>query len=73
MGQSSSKSDSSKLPFEPEIQKPDSEWRKELSPEAYNVLRQAGTEMAFTGKVCSKSIDGLIMPLSDHIYNLVLE
>jgi peptide-methionine (R)-S-oxide reductase len=31
------------------IEKSDEQWRKELSPEQYRVLRQAGTEMAFTG------------------------
>jgi len=32
------------------VQKPDEEWRKELSPEQFYVTRKAGTEPAFTGK-----------------------
>src|SRR6478609_5715639 len=32
------------------ITKTDEEWRKQLTPEQYAVLRQKGTERAFTGK-----------------------
>jgi len=32
------------------IARTDEEWRRQLSPEQYQVARQAGTEPAFTGK-----------------------
>ena len=32
------------------IHKTDEEWRRELTPEQYRILRQKGTEPAFTGK-----------------------
>ncbi len=34
----------------PEIQKPDEQWRQELTREQYDVLRRGHTEPAFTGK-----------------------
>ena len=32
------------------VKKSDSEWKKELTPEQYRVLREKGTEAAFTGE-----------------------
>jgi peptide-methionine (R)-S-oxide reductase len=37
----------------------DEEWRSRLTPEQYAVLRQAGTEQAFTGKYVDTEDDGL--------------
>ena len=42
----------------PEVSKTDEQWRQELSPEQYEVLRQAGTERPFSGKYVHNHDDG---------------
>ena len=42
----------------PDIQKTDEEWRAELSPEQYEVLRRAGTERPWSGKYVHNHDDG---------------
>jgi peptide-methionine (R)-S-oxide reductase len=41
------------------IEKTDKEWREELSPEAYKVLRKHGTERAFAGDYHDTKTEGM--------------
>ena len=41
------------------IEKTDKQWRQELTPEAYNVLRHKGTERPFTGTYVHTTEDGM--------------
>jgi peptide-methionine (R)-S-oxide reductase len=43
----------------PKIEKTDAEWREELTPEQYEVLRRQGTERPFTGKYWNVKDDGM--------------
>lgn len=42
-----------------DVQKTDEEWRAELSPAEYAVLRKAGTEPAFTGNYTNEKRSGI--------------
>jgi peptide-methionine (R)-S-oxide reductase len=41
------------------VVKTDEEWRRELTPEQYDVLRRQGTERAFTGPYWDAKEDGM--------------
>jgi len=41
------------------VTKSEQEWREELSPEEYDVLRKQGTERAFTGTYWDNKDDGM--------------
>jgi peptide-methionine (R)-S-oxide reductase len=41
------------------VQLTDKEWRERLTPEEYRVLRQAGTEAAFTGEYTDTKTEGV--------------
>jgi peptide-methionine (R)-S-oxide reductase len=41
------------------VQKTDAEWRAELTPEQYHIMREKGTERPFTGAFVNNHADGL--------------
>jgi len=41
------------------MDKPDKYWKEKLSPEQYGVLREKGTEPAFTGKLLHNKKEGI--------------
>ena len=55
-----------RMPEKPEkIVKSDAEWQKELTPEQYRILRQAGTERAFTGATWDNHAKGTYVCAAD--------
>jgi peptide-methionine (R)-S-oxide reductase len=42
-----------------QVEKSDAEWREELSPDEYAVLRKGGTERAFVGKYTDTETEGV--------------
>ncbi len=44
------------------IEKSDAEWKAELTPDQYRIMRQKGTERAFTGEYCNTHADGMFVP-----------
>lgn len=45
--------------YVPKLIKPDTEWREQLSSLEYHVLREAGTEMPFTGEYTDTETEGV--------------
>jgi peptide-methionine (R)-S-oxide reductase len=43
------------------IEKTDEEWRRELTPEQYRIMREKGTEPAFTGKYNAEKRHGVYL------------
>ena len=46
-------------PIDAPVKKTDEEWRAELTPAQYDILRRAGTERAFTGPYVDEKTPGM--------------
>src|SRR5690348_18107534 len=47
------------LGYMDKVQRTDAEWREQLTPEEYQVLRQAGTEAPWTGEYTDTKTEGV--------------
>jgi peptide-methionine (R)-S-oxide reductase len=47
------------LMSDPQVAKSEQQWREELTPEQYEVLRRAGTEAPFTGEYVYNKVSGM--------------